>query len=168
MSYLLFATFGLTGIFVLSTIASLAPAVPNDSSDLKGKARSNPLGESVAYESPRHPDSQSHMDRSGEIKRRFPPSKLDAPAAVYPPPDDSQSVAVYNSYGGARPVEQTILESSSMFQQHSSPLLGNPPDSRMDLSSETEHERPTNQSALGEDLSANSHSGETSELHFLP
>lgn len=159
----LFATFELTGLFVLSPTASLAPAVPNDSPNLKGKTRKNPFGESVASESPRHPDGQSQMDRSGEIKRLLVPSKEEATAAVCPPPDDSQSVAVYYNYERARPVAQTISESSSEFQN---PWRGNPSDSRIELLSDPASERPTNQSTSSH--LANSNVSVTSELPLLP
>ena len=73
ISHLLFGTVGLTGVFVLSPIASLV------------------------LEAPYHPDDQGHMDRSGEVKQLLLPTRDDAVAAVCPPLDHSQSVEVYRS-----------------------------------------------------------------------
>ena len=163
----LFATFELTGLFVLS------PAVPDDSSNLKGKASKKPFGESVASsESPPRPDGQSQMDRSGEIKRLLAPSsKEEVAAAVCPPPDDSQSVAVYYNYERARPAAQLISKSTSEFQQkqqHLYPSRENPSGSTMDPSSEPDAEIPTNQSTSEAGHLASAQPSVASELPFSP
>jgi hypothetical protein len=90
-------------------MASLAPAIPNDSSNPKEKARDETFGEFVAFE------PQGQMDRS-EIKRRL---GIDGTAAVHAP-DNYQPVVMNYTHTHERaplslPMKQTSPELSAEF-----------------------------------------------------